>query len=100
MYQLLLKNGTKTGQYSPNSSPGNTARKMAREIYEEHDMEGKQTFKFKFVKNKTKSEGGDKEYDFEATVTPLARTAGNKISVGGRTFYKKYQIDVKNLLRE
>ena len=100
MYQLLLKNGSKVGQYSPKSSPGKTAEKMAKQIYEEEDMNGKKTFKFDFVKNRPKTEGGDKEYSFQATVTPLSRTAENKININGKTFYKKFDIQVQNLMRE
>ena len=99
MYQLLLKDGSKTGQYSPNSSPAKTAEKISREIYESEDMTGTQTFKFQFVKNRVKAEGGDKLYSFQATVKPLSRTAANRINVGGRSFYKKYDIKVKNLMR-
>jgi hypothetical protein len=66
MYQLLLKDGSKTGQYRPKSSPAKTAEKMARELYDAEEMTGKQTFKFQFVKNRTKDEGGDKFYSFEA----------------------------------
>lgn len=99
MYQLLLKDGTKTGQYNPDSSPAKTAEKMAREIYNAEGMTGKQTFKFQFVKNRVKAEGGDKGYSFQATVTPLPATAANRINVGGKTIQKKFQIDVKNLLR-
>jgi len=100
MYQLVLKDGTKTGQYSPKSSPGKTAEKMAREIATAEGYDTKQTFKFDFVKNRTKAEGGDKEFKFQATVTPLSRTAGNKINIGNKTFYKKFDIQVKNLMRQ
>ena len=100
MYQLLLKDGSKTGQYNPNSSPGKTAEKMAKEIAIAEDMELPATFRFDFVKNRTKAEGGDKYYKFEATVTPLPRTAANRITIGGKTIQKRYSITVKNLLRE
>ena len=68
MYQLLLKDGSKTGQYNPNSSPSKTAEKIARELYNAEGMTGTQTFKFQFVKNRIKAEGGDKLYSFEARV--------------------------------
>ena len=100
MYQLLLKDGSKTGQYNPNSSPGKTAEKMAKQIYIDENMEGTQKFRFDFVKNRINSLGGDKRYSFEATVTPLPRTAANRITVGGKTIQKRYSITVKNLLRE
>ena len=99
MYQLLLKDGSKTGQYNPNSSPGKTAEKMAKEIFQAENMEGTQKFRFDFVKNRTKGDGGDKYYKFEATVKALPRTAANRIYVGGKSIQKRYSITVKNLLR-
>ena len=100
MYQLLLRDGSKTGQYNPNSSPGKTAEKMAKEIATVEGMELPATFRFDFVKNRTKSDGGDKYYKFEATVKPLPRTAANRITIGGKSIQKKYEIKVKNLLRD
>ena len=99
MYQLLLNDGSKTGQYSPNSSPSKTAEKIAREIYIAEGMQGEHTFRFQFVKNRTKAEGGDKLYSFEATIQELPRTSANRINVGDTSFYKKYDIKTINLLR-
>lgn len=98
MYQLLV-NGNKVGQYSPNASPAKTAEKIARGIYEENKMTGSKTFDFQFVKNRVKAEGGDKLYNFRARVTPLQKTKANLIRVGDSSFYKKYDIEVKNLDR-
>ena len=99
MYQLLLENGQKIGQYNPNVSPAQTAKKIAKVLYETEQMEGKQKFRFRFVKNRTKAEGGDKEYFFEAMVTPLSRREKNMIQINGRMFLKKYDITVSNLNR-
>lgn len=99
MYQLLLKNGQKIGQYSPNGSPAKTAEKIAKVMYETEGMKGKREFEFTFVKNRTIAEGGDKVYEFRALVEPLARTKENIVSIAGKTFYKKYNIQVLNLLR-
>lgn len=100
MYQLLLNDGRKIGQYSPKASPAQTAKKIAKVIYESEGMRGKRTFTFEFVRNRTKAEGGDKLYNFSATVTPLAKTRANTIVINGRTFQKKYQIDTVNLDRK
>jgi len=99
VYQLLLENGSKSGNYSIKSSPAQTAKKMSREIYEDTNMSGKKTFTFEFVKNRTKAEGGDKLYKFRTTVTPLQRTKENWVVVGNGGFYKKFDIEVENLLR-
>ena len=99
MYQLLLQDGSKMGQYNPNVGPSQTAKKMAKEIAEEQDLRQQKTFTFQFVKNRTKAEGGDKVYKFSATVTPLARTERNVVEINGKKFYKKWDIEVENLLR-
>lgn len=99
MYQLLLQNGQKIGQYSPKASPAKTAEKIARVIYEEGEMRGRQRLKFQFVKNRVKDEGGDKLYSFEAIVTPLPRSRENLIQIGNSSFFKKYDINTKNLAR-
>ena len=99
VYQLLLEDGSKSGNYSIKSSPAQTAKKMAKQLYEDSRMNGKQTFTFQFVKNRTKADGGDKDYEFRATVTPLQRTQANWVAVGNGGFYKKFDIEVENLLR-
>ena len=101
VYQILLPNGTKVGQYSPKSSPAKTAQKMAKVIYEEAGYTGRKEFTFQFVKNRVKEGSNeDKLYEFRARVTPLARTKENYIQAGPNSgFYKKYSIDVENLLR-
>jgi len=99
MYQLLLKDGTKIGQYSPNAGPSKTAEKMAKQIYIEQEMKGKQKLRFQFVKNRVKADGGDKLYDFEAVVTPLPRSRENFIETPHGGFYKRFDIRVTNLMR-
>jgi hypothetical protein len=101
VYQILLPSGVKVGQYSPNSSPAKTAQKMAKVIYEEAGYSGRKEFTFQFVKNRVKSgTNEDKLYQFRARITPLPRTKENYIQTGPNSgFYKKYSIDVENLLR-
>jgi hypothetical protein len=101
VYQILLPNGVKVGQYSPKSSPAKTAQKMAKVIYEEAGYKGKKEFTFQFVKNRIhENTNDDKLFEFRARVTPLAKTKENYIQTGPNSgFFKKYQIDVKNLLR-
>jgi hypothetical protein len=97
MYQLLTKDGTKIGHYSASASPAQTAKKIAKVIYETEKLSGKKTFEFKFVKNRTKAEGGDKLYRFSATVVPLHKQ--RLITIGNSSFYQKYDITVANLNR-
>jgi hypothetical protein len=101
VYQILLPSGVKVGQYSPNSSPAKTAQKMAKVIYEEAGYTGKKEFTFQFVKNRVKEgTNEDKLYQFRARITPLPRTKENYIQTGdGKGFYKRFKIDVENLLR-
>lgn len=99
MYQLLLDNGQKIGQYNIKASPAQTAKKIAKVIYETEQMKGKKSFSFKFVKNRTIAEGGDKLYRFSAVVTPLSKSEKNVVVVDGKAFQKKYDIEVTNLDR-
>jgi hypothetical protein len=100
MYQLLLKDGSKVGQYNVKAGPAQTAKKIAKVLYETQGMRGKRTLDFKFVKNRTIAEGGDKLYSFRATVTPLPKTRENMKVINGVEFYQKFDIVVENLLRD
>ena len=100
VYQLLLDSGKKVGQYSPNASPAKTAEKMAKVLYEDGGFTGRKEFTFQFVKNRVKEgTNEDKLYRFRARVTPLARTKENYIQTPTGGFYRRYHIEVQNLLR-
>jgi hypothetical protein len=101
VYQILLPNGVKVGQYSPKSSPAKTAQKMAKVIYEEAGYKGKKEFTFQFVKNRIhENTNDDKLYEFRARVTPLARTKENYIQTSANSgFYRRFDIQVENLMR-
>lgn len=100
VYQLILENGKKVGQYSPNSSPAKTAEKIAKQIYKDGGFNGRKEFTFEFVKNRIHEGTNDeKMYRFRARVTPLARTKENYIQTPSGGFYKTLDIQVENLLR-
>src|SRR3989338_7488485 len=102
VYQLLLQDGTKVGQYSANSSPGKVGEKIAKQIYKDGNFTGKKEFTFEFVKNRIHLGTNDEKiYRFRAIVRPLPRTKENLIvTPQGNQFYKKYDIQVQNLMRQ
>lgn len=102
MYQLLLDNGKKVGQYSATSSPGKVAEKISKSIYKDGKFTGRKEFTFEFVKNRAvEGTNNEKLYRFRAIVKPLPRTKENLIvTPQGNSFYKKFDIQVQNLMRQ
>ena len=70
MYQILI-DGKKHGHYNPNISPAQTARKMAKHIYEMNKMIGSKKLIINFCLNRTKGQGGDKLYSYIITINPI-----------------------------
>lgn len=101
VYQLLIDGHKKVGQYSASSSPAKTAEKIAKSIMKDGGFKTKQEFTFEFVKNRVvEGTNIDKLYRFRARVTPLPKTRENYIQTPNGGFYKKYKIEVENLLRQ
>lgn len=73
MYQIII-NGIKHGHYNPNTSPAQTAKKMAKKIYVMNDMKGTQRILINFCLNRIIAQGGDKLYSYYITVYPVPET--------------------------
>jgi hypothetical protein len=92
-YQQILKDGTKFGHYVGNS-PSTIARKMAKKIYAHNDEKGEKTFTFQFCQNRTLVDGGDKLYQYTATINTLKEPV--KVQIGtSAPFFKYYKISVR-----
>lgn len=88
VYQQILRNGEKIGQYSIKSSPAVVAKKIARECYISNDMKGEKTFDIRFCKNKP-----FKEYEYRVNVLPV----DYEKEIGGKTIHISHDIQVRRL---
>ena len=93
-YQQILQDGTKFGHYtSVKGDVGGIAKKMARAIYKNRDLEGEAEFSFSFCQNRSLLDGGDKLYHYIAIVKPLKEP--KEIKIGDNVFYKTFDISVR-----
>lgn len=88
VYQQVLRNGEKVGNYSIKSTPGKTAEKIAKQVYMANDWKGEKTFDITFVKNNP-----FKAYDYKVNVLPV----NEKVYVGSGYVNKRYDIQVRRM---
>lgn len=86
VYQQILSDGSKIGQYNIKSSPAKVAEKIAKQTYIANGWRGEKTFEIKFCKNLP-----FKEYNYKVNVLPV----NEKIFVGNGYIDKKYDIQVR-----
>lgn len=86
VYQQILKNGEKVGQYSIKSSPSKVAEKIAKQTYIANGWKGEKNFEIDFVKNYPY-----KSYHYKVSVLPV----NEKIFIGNGYIDKKYDIQVR-----
>lgn len=87
MYQIILKDGELTGEYSSKKSPSLVAKAIMRVIYQKTGARTKD-IRFKNLEN-------GKEYSYKGRIIELERPTN--IIINGKKFLKKYQIFVERI---
>ena len=85
MYQIILKDGSMTGEYSDKKSPAEVARAIMKTL---HIKTGVKTKEIRFKNIKT-----GREYTYNAHIVILERPI--TIHIKGKKFLEKYKIFVK-----
>ena len=87
MYQIIMKDGGLTGEYSEKKSPSLVAKAIMRVLYQKTGIKNKE-IRFKNLKN-------GKEYTYKARIIELERPTN--INIGNKKFLKKYSIFVERI---
>ncbi len=87
MYQIIMKNGELTGEYSEKKSPSLVAKAIMRVLYQKTGIRNKE-IRFKNIKT-------GQEYSYKARIIVLENP--NNIKIGDKTFKEKYKIFVERI---
>lgn len=87
MYQIIMKDGGLTGEYSEKKSPSLVAKAIMRVLFQKTGIKNKE-IRFKNTRN-------GNEYTYKARILELERP--RNISIGSKVFKKKYEIFVERI---
>lgn len=87
MFQIIMKDGNLTGEYSSKKSPALVAKAIMRVLFQKTGIKNKE-IRFKDIKT-------GKEYTYKARIIILENQ--KNIKIGNKEFKKKYEIIVERI---